>query len=95
MKAVPYSEIGPIEYGEPIPLVGDAMMRLDRVALVGECVRCKGGLMVTSDYDGSRPAGERTLGWVRCRANPEHHGIRRPRRSPKPYGIGYMKGDQR
>ena len=72
---------------EPIPLVGDAMMRLMAMAKTNECAECGSGLMAIFSYEISRSFGQRTLGWVRCRANADHKGIRKPPRRIKPYGI--------
>ena len=79
--------MNPILRQEPIALVGDAMMRLMAIAKANECAECGKGLMPTFVYDINRPLGQRTVGWVRCAANPEHRGIRQPPRRIKPYGI--------
>ena len=87
------SEIGPIERQEPIPLVGDAMMRLERYKADYICGHrlCMGRLGI--DIKWSEEAG--TTGVLHCMTDPKHRRIRRPRLTQKPYGIGNMKGDQR
>lgn len=92
MKARLYSEIGPIERQEAIPLVGDAMMRLQAVARDYVCGKrlCDGLLGVKIDW--AEDIG--TVGFVHCMADPKHRGIRRPRMSPKPYGLPGNRRDE-
>jgi len=95
VKAIPYSEIGPIERGQAVPLNTETQLVLDALARDYECGKCRALLKVTVRLDKSRPFGQRTVGMLRCVKDDSHRGIRKPRRTQKPYGLPGMRGDER
>ena len=84
MRALDASEIVPYERGQAVRLNTQVSLALDRLVRDYVCGARKCGAMLgvrIETVDG------KTCGVLHCMADWNHKGIRRPRRSPPPYGV--------
>jgi len=81
---IDYAILGPLEHGKPVLHNSQVQLAVDRLLAEYVCGGRLCGGMLGSPLE---MIGGKTHIRLRCMKNPKHKGIRKPRMSPKPYGI--------